>query len=182
MLTQDDIDLILKHGSKKDLAALASYLENPLWSFVPRPDNEEKHDQQAGFIDSQFPGISVLLGGNGSAKTWSGGIKTARLLLNRLPPRPRTEFWCLSQNFEMASQNMWGNTLGQFITDDYIESVKWYNMGLRQPSAVVMKPSANGNRWVVVFKSCESGERKLMGGNVMAFGLMSSFCIPYYSR
>lgn len=166
MLSQEEITWILANGTRQQIESLNHHLENPLWTFKPRKDNPARHDEMTSFLANTDPGLMVLLGGVGSSKTFSGAIKTAKLLLGTEAPKDLCPFWIVSQNFEMAAENCWVSNLRQFIPEDQIQSIKWLNMGKAHPATVVLEPSKNGNRWKIEFKSAQSDRAKLMGASI----------------
>lgn len=66
-MSQDFIKFILERAAEShdvDLKRLLySYVSNPLYTFEPQPDNLPMNHQQNSFMEEQFPGLAVVLGG-----------------------------------------------------------------------------------------------------------------------
>ena len=162
-----DAAKLAKEANDRDkLLRVLNWAKNPMRTFEPRPDNLAEFDEQTSFIMDDFYGMACLLGGNRSGKSDAGSIKTARFLLTHPPPRPYTPFWVLSQTYDMASGVCWGEKLSKWITPDMIEDIHWYKMSSGQPQTVILKKHANGNNWMIEFKSSEADRRRLQAAQV----------------
>jgi hypothetical protein len=102
VLSPEFISQAIESNDPELLRLIDNYLQNPLNTFVPRPDHPELFDQQASFVNDKFHGISVCRGGNGSGKSMAAAVKVARFVLNTAPPRKNCPFWIVSQSMENA--------------------------------------------------------------------------------
>jgi phage terminase large subunit-like protein len=170
----DKHDLIKQALASQDPKALDlafSLINDPLFRFEPRADQPELLDQQTSFYTDQFPGIACVVAGNGSGKSYCCSAKLARFIQETPPPEPNTPVWVISQTMEVVTKNCWGQNLKNFIPPDRIKSVVWYREGPGWPRLVVLKPHANGNNYVIEFKSYDQGRQALQAANIAAFML-----------
>lgn len=152
------------------ISAIEKYLTHPLYSYQPRPDNlEPPIDEQTSFCDSEFDGLNCILAGNSSGKTYSTAWRVATFVLNTEPPEPMTPFWVCSKNMEEVCRNCWSQNLSTFLTEEYIQDVHWYSQKVGWPRAVVLKPNAKGNNFVIEFKSYDQGRKRFEGANIAGF-------------
>ena len=65
--------------------------------FVPRPDQPYRFDQQASCFNSRHPGLTLILGGNGSGKTIVAANKVVSFL-NENPVHSETSFCVIAED------------------------------------------------------------------------------------
>lgn len=169
-MTSKELKRLFRQAKKAKDAALLNllhqYVSNPLFTFQPRPDQPELFDEQQSFLEDKFPGVAVALGGNTSGKTIAGAVKVAKFILNTPPPRPNCPFWCVGQSFELACGTMWAEKLAQYILPEHIKDVKYFRKSCNWAQAVILKKHANGNNWVIEFKSADQERRRFQGASV----------------
>lgn len=159
-------------------AALA-LLESSLYTFEPRPDRPEIHDEQAGFVASRSK-VSICRGGTGSGKTEAAAQKTARFLLwDQAPPRFDTPFWVVSDSYQQVMEICWKEKLARIIPRDCVDwaRIQWFKPDQEWPFRVPLKPWP-GNphaNWVLEFKSIEQGRGKLQGRSIGGFWFSEQF-------
>lgn len=145
----------------------ARYLSHPLHTFVPRKDTVGV-DEQTAFTEEEYDGIQCVVAGNGSGKTYCAAYKLARFLAETEPPDRYTPFWILSKNMEQATGNCWAQNLATFLTDEYIQDIRWHNKTQGLPKSIILKPK-NGKSFVLEFKSYDMSQDRLMGANIIGF-------------
>lgn len=160
-IATDDVEL---------LRDIDLYLNHPLYAFQPRPDKPQEYDEQFSFVNDQFTGIAVALGGTASGKTMAAGYKVARFILETPAPRPLTPFLVCSQTFDMVG-SIWQEKLSTFIDPEHIESIRWRNVGRLWPSSVQLKPDKFGNSWVLDFRSYGEGREQFQSISAGGFWL-----------
>lgn len=168
----DDATLIksaLASGDPKLMRQALSLARDPLFKFYPRPDRPEAFDQQSSFFYDRFNGMACLLGGTGSGKSHVGSAKVAAFLNSTPPPEVNTPFWILSKTMDMVSGNCWGQNLAKFVPPDRIAGVVWYRKERGLPRSVMLKPHANGNNYVLEFKSYDMDRQALQAANIVGF-------------
>lgn len=151
------------------LSQYLRYLEHPLTKFRPRPNNANQLEQQQAFYEEQFDGVAVVLAGTGSGKSYVASAKVAKFLGDTPPPEKMTPFWIVSRNLDITTKTVWAQNLAQFITPEYIQNVIWLNSAAGLPRTIILKPHANGNQWIIEFKSSEQGRAALQGANIGGF-------------
>lgn len=174
MLTIEQINKLKESKDERIQALLAEYLSNPLWSFEPRPDKPELLDQQSSYLNDKFKGLAVALGGNRSGKTMVSAVKAATLLLSTPPPQPDTPFWIVGRTLDMACGVCWKQHLRHYLPNEYIArnksgkqpAIEWFSEKMGMPAGVRLKPHANGNNWILEFKSAEQDREKFQGAAI----------------
>jgi Terminase large subunit, T4likevirus-type, N-terminal/Terminase RNaseH-like domain len=141
---------------------LLQRLDTPYLTFNPRPDQE-------AFINDKFQGVACLVAGNGAGKDMCCSWKLTDFIENTPPPEPVTAYWVMSKTMDMVGQDCWVQSLSRFITTDRIESINYYRRNAGYPSSVLLKPHANGNHWILHFKSYDQGREALQGANIGGF-------------
>jgi phage terminase large subunit-like protein len=154
-LPEDALNFVL---ADPEIAELAKHLSEPLYSFTPRPDDPINYDEQSSFVFDDFDGIKVCLAGNASGKSVCAAYAVVRYLLNTPAPRDLCPFLICSQSFDMCGA-IAQEKLAPFLRG-MIESAKWRNVARQFPAEYVLKPSVNGNRWVLDFRSYEQGRQQ----------------------
>lgn len=147
-------------------------------TWTPRPDRPEEFDQQAGFVEAKDK-VSFALGGNGSGKTAAAAKKCARFLISTPPPRKDTPFWIIAKTYYQVCAVCWGEKLGgqQFLPKAAVDwpNVTYYDVKRRWPLYVPLKPHANGNNWVIEFKSYEQGRENMQARSIGGFWFSEQF-------
>lgn len=161
----------LNSNDPKILQLALQLLDNPLYRFQPRPDQDHLQDQQNSFYQDRSDAIVVALGGNGSGKSFGGAARVVRFLAETPPPDKLTPFWVLSQNMELATATCWSQNLSHFIQPKYIQNQVWYSSAKGLPRSVVLQPHKNKNSWLIEFKSYDQGRQALQGANIGGFWL-----------
>lgn len=150
-------------------------------SFIPRTNLPLRHDQQAAFLESNHPGVTFLLGGNGAGTTTTALWKVVRFLQNTPPPRRDTPFWIIAQSYEQAMNVCWKEKLHgqQFLPPEKIDwgRIHWFKQRNDWPHSVPLKspPYARGRNWRLVFKSCEQGRAQMQGESIGGFLFVEQF-------
>lgn len=157
-LTHEEMCVIAERGTDEERALLWQYMNEPYYSFQPRPDCPEEFDQQASFVNDRFDGIACCVAGNASGKSYSAAFKAAHFLRTTPPPTNLCKYFIASQTLAMCGA-LWQEKLSKFITPDLIEYISYWNSAENHPKTVVMKPAENGNRWVLSFRSYEQGRK-----------------------
>lgn len=160
------LEQALASNNAKAISLALKLVQHPLTRFKPRPDQSHLLDQQSSFYEDSGHGIAVGLGGNGSGKSYCSSARVARFLFTTPPPEPLTPFWVLSQNMELATGTCWLQNLSKFILPEFIHDTVWFSAAKGLPRTVILKPHANGNSWVIEFKSYDQGRAALQGSNV----------------
>lgn len=146
---------------------MKAYLEMPYLQFEPRPNTET--DQMTSFINDDFEGGKIILGGTGSAKSYTTAFLFAQTIFKNKAPLPNTPIWIGSQTHDMVG-NIWLQALSRFIPQDMIENIRWRKTGLH-PEIVMLKKDEKGNSFNIHFFSYEQGRRALQSTNVWAVWL-----------
>lgn len=169
MLTKEQLAKAITSGDPALVAQAQKYLDlisQPYYAFRPRPDCPEDLDEQSSYVNDQFPGLAVALGGTASGKTEASAYKAAKFIRTTPPPRKNTPFWIMSQSMEMTCGVCWQEKLSKYITSDLIEHISWHNQARGHPAAVILKPHKNGNNWVVEMKSYDMDRQRLQAASV----------------
>lgn len=145
------------------LYLLHNYLSNPLLKFQPRQDNPFEGDCQKSFIEDQFEGCAVAIGGNRSGKSEIGAVKLVRYILNNPPPIPDTPIWVIGKTYDKVCGICWAQKLSKYITPEMVSGIHWYKSVLNMPWSVILKKHSNGNNYVLHFKSSVQGIQKFTG-------------------
>lgn len=167
-LTKEQIDDLLRFGSDEDLQLLARYLTEPLYHFVPRPDQKHLHDEQKSFVEDKFDGLAVACGGTASGKSIAGAYKVARFLLETKAPQHLTPYWIVSTDFDTTGR-IWVQKLRQFIPQQYIGHIIYRNAAAEQPKTVILKGDTDDNNWIIEFKSAEQGREAFQAAGLGGF-------------
>lgn len=170
MLTADEIDEVLRHGTPAERNAVWELACHPYYTFEPRPDNPVEFDEQAGFVDSDAL-VSFCVGGNGSGKTAAGAIKCARFVLEKQPPpRQDTPFWIVSDTYDQVCGVCWFEKLRTLLPPETVDHkrITWYREKRGWPYSVplVPWPGRPGKNWVLEFKSYEQGRESMQAASI----------------
>lgn len=152
------LKIILDKGDPTDLRLLQKYLTDPYYSFKPRPDSPLELDEQESFVNSQHSGVTCVIAGNASGKSYSAYWKAAHFLRTTNPPTDLCKFFFASQTMQMVGAGF-QEKLSKFLPDSLIEDVMYWNSKENHPKTIIMKPSPNGNRWMLSFRSYEQGRK-----------------------
>lgn len=154
-LPDDALNFVL---ADPEIAELAKHLADPLYSFTPRPDDPNNYDEQTSFVFDDFDGIKICLAGNASGKSACAAYAVVRFLLTTPAPRDLCPFLICSQSFDMCGAIAQEKLIP--LLKGLVESVRWRNVARQFPAEMVLKPSVNGNRWVLDFRSYEQGRQQ----------------------
>ena len=160
-------------------------LELPYYyTFVPRPDQPDRYDQQTAFYNSRTNGVAWLIGGNGAGTTEVSLAKVARFLLETPPPRHDTPFWIISASYEMVCKACWKEKLNPrgghgHIPEEEVdwERIRWYKPNQGWPFEVPLKPHPDrpGKNWSISFKSYKQGRSQLQAEAIGGFLFVEQF-------
>lgn len=166
-LTTDQIHLLTAAGREDLVRAYHAAVMHPLNSFRPRPDRPDEFDEQTAFVNSQAK-FSVCLGGTGSGKTHAAAYRTARFVLDHLPPRPRCPFWIIGETFEQVCAACWDEKLSTLIPTETIWNIDWYRPNRNWPFAVTLRDPRNRDRpgWCLEFKSYSQGRAHMQARSI----------------
>lgn len=151
------------------------------FTFRPRPDQPERHDQQESFYHSRTPGVSFLIGGNGAGTTEVACAKIAKFVFETPPPRKDTPFWIISGSYEQTMKTAWkeklyghGHIPGSEVEWDRI---RWFKSSQQWPFEVPLRPWPNrpGKNWSLVFKSYEQGRGSMQAESIGGFCFIEQF-------
>lgn len=152
------------------------------YTFMPRPDQPERYDEQAAFYHSNSKGVVGLIGGNGSGTTEVALAKVAKFLLSdQPPPRKDTPFWIISDSYDMCTKTCWkeklydhGHIPGSEVDWDRI---RWYDSPNQLPYFVPLKswPEYPGKNWVIEFKSYGQGRHRMQAQSIGGFLFVEQF-------
>jgi phage terminase large subunit len=188
-MSQGELQRLINSGRPETLKLVQDYLNlatTPFFKFEPRPDNLIMGDQQTSFVADKFQGIAVCLGGTASGKSYASAYKVADFLRRTPPMRKNLPFWCLSQTLDMASANGWQKNLSQFIPEDMIHDVVYYQSARNLPKSIIMKNWLNKKNWVIEFRSFEMDRKALQAYSLGGFWIDElcpfSILIELYGR
>lgn len=160
-------------------------LVNPLdlayYSFSPRRDQRSRLDEQTAFFESQHPGVTFLLGGNGSGTTTLSLAKVVEFITTQVPPRKDTPFWIIAESYEQTMNVCWKEKLHQMghLPPQLVDwdRIRWYKPNNDWPFAVPLKSwsGAPGKNWQLVFKSYAQGRGKMAGESIGGFLFVEQF-------
>ena len=163
-------------------AGVISTLDNAYWFFEPRPDNVERGDEQTTFLNSLNPGVTFLLGGNGSGTTTAGLFKVAKFILEQQPPPHKdTPFWIIAESYQQVMDACWKEKLfGRgMIPESEIDRprISWYKPNQNWPYRVPLKPwpGRPGKNWVLEFKSYAQGRAQMQASAIGGFLFVEQF-------
>jgi hypothetical protein len=147
------------------------------FTFRPRIDQPERHDQQAAFYNSDATGVNFLLGGNGAGTTTTALAKSVKLVLrDQPPPRPATPFWIIAEGYNMAMDVCWNEKLcGRgLLPEEEVQwdKIDWYRSSQNWPFRVPLKPWPGHdprNYWVLEFKSYSQGRARMQASSIGGF-------------
>jgi len=170
VLTPEEIEAAIESGDPKLLKLVKTYLEHPLYTFQPRPDDYLRLEQQTAFVnDTTFKGVICVVGGSGSGKSACAAYKVVRFLMETPPPRPMTPFWVVSQSMKTVCEVCWLKHIKTFLPEACIKDIAWYQQKQQFPLAVILKPHANGNNYVLNFMSYDMSLSRFMGASISGF-------------
>jgi hypothetical protein len=156
--------------------------EYAYYTFRPRPDQPQRYDQQSSFYNSNDKGVSWLIGGNGAGTTSCSLAKVAKFVYETPPPRRDTPFWIIANTYEQVMKTCWVEKLhghGHILPQDVDwQRIAWYRSTAGWPYRVPLKPHANGNNWVLEFKSYEQGRSKMQAEAIGGFLFVEQFPYP----
>ncbi len=173
--TRADVFARLDGMSEAELLGLIQSLGDNYAAFVPRPNKPSDWDEQTAFCEAfysldtsgprahfSYPNDErfwVCLGGTGSGKTQAAAWRVARHIREIPPPKPRTPFWIVGEQFDQICQIGWVEKLSLLIPPDTIHAIDWYRVNRRWPQSVMLKhPTRPGEvGWVLDFKSYAQG-------------------------
>ena len=166
-------------------AEAVSVLEekNQAWvTWKPRPDRLEDFDEQSAYINARDL-VSFTLGGNASGKTGASAKKCADFVLSTPPPRKDTPFWIIAEDYLQVCSVCWAEKLngigphGGFLPKWVIDHdrIVWYKPSLNWPFMVPLKPWANGNNWMLEFKSYKQGRAAMQARSIGGFWFSEQF-------
>ena len=138
------------------------YLKTPYLQFEFREDTDT--DQMTSFLEDDWEGGKIVLGGTGSAKTYTTAFLVVRQIFRNKAPEPNTPIWIGSQNLDMV-RNIYLQALSKLIPQDYIENIRWRKAGLH-PEIVQLKKDEYGNNFNIHFFSYEQGRKAVQSANV----------------
>ncbi len=164
------IQKILDSHDETLIKELNNYLNNPIYSFVPRPNKPNEYDEQEAFVMDKFPGIAIGLGGNGSGKSACGAYKASRFILETTAPRPLTPFLIGSQDFDMVG-SLWQEKYSKLIPNQMIKHITWRNRNRQFPREVILKENKYGCNWVLDFRSYMEGREQFQAISAGGFHL-----------
>jgi len=159
-----------------DLTQLLAERDQAWVHWKPRPNSPEDFDEQEGFVEARDL-VSFGLGGNAAGKTAAGAKKCAEFLLNTPPPRKDTPFWIIAEDYTQVCSVCWAEKLngigpnGGFLPNYAInfERIVWYKPTLNWPFMVPLMPWANGNNWMLEFKSYKQGRKAMQARSIGGF-------------
>lgn len=155
--------------------------EYAYYTFQPRPDQPERYDQQTAFLQSQHPGVTFLLGGNGAGTTTLALRKAVDFMLETPPPRRDTPFWIIAESYEQTLNVAWKeklHNLGHLPPQEIEwERIRWYKPNNDWPFSVPLRdhPDCPGKNWQIVFKSYAQGRGKMQAESIGGFCFIEQF-------
>ncbi|CAK9035593.1 Terminase-like family protein, partial [Durusdinium trenchii] len=166
-------------SATKSLPLQESYENCAEWT--PRADQPDKYDQQTAFYESQHPGVTFLVGGNGAGTSECAVAKAIDFLLRTEPPRKDTPFWFIAGSYEQVMDSLWkekifGHGHLPAVCVDW-DRVQWYKPNNFWPFRVplVDHPDAPGKNWTIEFKSYEQGREKMQARSIGGFLFSEQF-------
>ena len=102
----------------------------------------------------------MLLGGNASGKSETGGFAAAMMVLQP-PPRPNCPFWIISESAEGVGNTAWGEKLKKFINPRNIKWTSFHDKSRDWPAAIGLKSG-----WVLEFKSWKQGREAFQARSI----------------
>lgn len=150
-------------------------------SFIPRVNQPHRHDQQAAFLNSQHPGVTFLLGGNGAGTTTLALVKVVNFVLKTPPPRRDTPFWIIAETYEQAMNVCWKEKLHErgHLPPCQIDwdRIHWFKPNNDWPYSVPLLPPKDspGRNWLLVFKSYDQGRGRMQGESIGGFLFVEQF-------
>ena len=151
------------------------------YTFQPRPDQPDMHDQQSAFLLSQHPGVTFLLGGNGAGTSTVALRKVVDFVLTTRPPRRDTPFWIIAESYEQTMNVCWKEKLDQqgHLPPQEVEwkRIHWYKPNNNWPFSVPLKawPDSPRTNWQLVFKSYDQGRSRMQGESIGGFLFVEQF-------
>lgn len=163
-----------------------SHLDYAFYRVHPRPDQPERHDQQTAFLNSEKPGLTVLLGGNGSGKSVFAILKMVTFLLHGAPPLQRDfPFWIISNTFQQVLDVCWKEKLHNFglLPPQFIDHarIRWFDRKSDWPYAVPLidHKDSPGKNWVIEFRSQDQQLDSFAGTSIGGFLFTEPFHYEY---
>lgn len=157
-----------------------SYPAYVFWQ--PRPNQDDRFDQQESFYESDATGVNWLIGGNGAGTTEVACAKVAKFLYETEAPRVDTPFWVIANTYEQVMKAVWVEKLyghGHILHETVDWSrVLWYSSKQGWPYRVPLLPHPySSTNWVIEFKSIEQGRAKMQAESIGGFMFSEQF--PY---
>lgn len=197
-LTEDDIRLAFESGDVELQRQLMMLAEHPFYTFRPRPDDPQDHEEQTSFVEQDYhfdPSLGakgrfvyrddtrfkVCLGGTGSGKTHGAAYKTARHVLSVKPPREGCPFWVMGGSLDQVSGVCWAEEgkLVSMIPESEIFDYRWHDKVRRWPKSVLLKHPDDRSKvgWVLEFRSYEQGLGSAKGASIGGYWFNEE--VPY---
>lgn len=168
-----EFESLLEKATEEELRLLGEAMQSPFYTFTPRPDDPAEFEEQESFVDQNYRfdkadgqyvffddvRFKIQLGGTGSGKTTGASQKTARHVLETLPPRDHCPFWIIAETYDQSCRVCWKEKLSEIIPADCIAGIDWYRKQREWPYAVMLKHPHDPGRvgWILEFKSYEQG-------------------------
>lgn len=165
----------------EDFTALCDEVSQSYYTFVPRPDDVARYDQQTGFIESRTRGVAFAVGGNGAGTTEICMHKLARFLMSQKPPRHDTPFWVIGNSYEQAMDACWKEKLyghGHIPRAEIdFDRISYYKPNLNWPFRVALRPWPGhpDKNWMLEFKSYEQGRTQMQAKSIGGFCFSEQF-------
>lgn len=195
-LTADDVRAVLDGDDEELKRQLAMLVEHPFYTFQPRPDDPQDHEEQSSFVEQNYhfdptigskgqfvyrDGITfkICLGGTGSGKTHGAAYKTAQHVLTVPPPREHCPFWVIGSTFDQVCPVCWKEKLVDLIPASEIHSISWYSKVRQWPKAVLLRHPVQRDKvgWILDFKSYEQGITAAKGFSIGGYWFNEE--VPY---
>lgn len=160
---------------------MANPLDFAYYTLQARPDQPHRYDQQSAFLESQHPGVTFLLGGNGAGTSTLALLKAVEFVMTTPPPRRDTPFWIIAESYEQTMNVCWKEKMHQFgllpPSEVEWERIRWYKPNNDWPYAVPLRPwpGRPGKNWQFVFKSYDQGRAKMQGEAIGGFLFVEQF-------
>lgn len=189
-IPDSELESLLATATEEELRILGQAAA-PYYSFSPRPDDVENHEEQTSFVEQNYrfsdgyfkyhDGVKfkIELGGTGSGKTIAAGHKTARHVLETKPPRDYCPFWTISETYDQCCRVAWLEKLSTIIPPECIARIDWFRERRQWPFAVMLKHPHDPSRigWVLEFKSYEQGIGGMKGASIGGYWFNEE--VPY---
>ena len=151
------------------------------YSFEPRRNQPERYDQQMEFFKSKHPGVTFLLGGNGSGTTTCALAKIVEFMIKTPAPRHDTPIWIIGPTYASVMGSCWDEKLDQqgHLPPQHVEwsRIHWYKPNQNWPYSVPLLPMHGDStkNWKLVFKSFIQGRTAMQAESIGAFLFVEQF-------